>query len=76
VSKRKMSARNDRSNTGERASPVAWAIVSGLTTALVLAGALYYSFKHDLIQKRSIAITPHSSAPAAKPLAPVAPQIK
>jgi hypothetical protein len=76
VSKRKMSARNDRSNTGERDSPVAWAIAFGFTTALVLAGALYYSFKDDLIQKRSIAITPPSSAPAAKPLAPVAPQIK
>lgn len=58
MSERKMSALNQRSALGERYSTVTWAITLGFATALILTGALYYSFNDELILKRSIAITP------------------
>jgi len=77
VSERKMSALNERSALGERYSVVTWAIASGFATALILAGALYYSFKDELILRRSIVITPPSLvAPIGAPPSSIVPQIK
>jgi len=72
-----MPAQNKRSALGERYSTVTWAITFGFATALILAGALYYSFKDELILKRSIAITPPSLiAPVTGPRVPIVPQTK
>jgi len=72
-----MSALNERFALGARYSTVSWAITFGFATALILAGALYYSFKDELILKRSIAITPPSPVtPLAGPRIPIAPQTK
>jgi len=77
VSQRKMSVLNERSALGKRYSTVTWAITFGFATALILAGALYYSFNDELVLKRSIAITPPSLvAPLVGPRAPIAPQTK
>ena len=77
MSERKMSALNDRSVLVARYSTVTWAIMFGFATAVILTGALYYSFKDELILKRSIAITPLSRAvPEAGPRVPIVPQIK
>lgn len=66
MSQRKMSAMKQRSALGQRDSTVNWAVVLGFATALFLAGVAYYSFKDELILKRSIA-----STPVDVPLAPV-----
>ena len=77
MSERKMSAVNERSALGERYSTVTWAAVFGFATALILTGVLYYSFKDELIIKRSIAITPSSLvAPVTESRVPIVPQTK
>lgn len=77
MSERKTSALNKRSAFGEPYSTVTWAITFGFATALIIAGALYYSFNDELILKRSIAITPPSLVdPGTGPRVPIAPQTK
>jgi hypothetical protein len=72
-----MSALKNRFALSERYSTVTWAIAFGLATALILAGALYYSFKDELILKRSTAITPPSLVtPVTGPRVPMVPQTK